>query len=368
MSENNLFETTKRGGYDVAQVDSYIQRMQQQRENLQKELEIALNASAVQEPGEPRLYDPDGAAGRILAAAQTAADKMLVDARREAEEQVAAYHERQRAEISEQAALYEKEKAELANRISAVRTLKADIQKEIEDLVSNTSAKVETINSSSRELGEILASASQIDSTQPDLEPAAGSAAFTPAPAGAAAGNGTQAASLPQTEEHQPESSELGESGELGVETETETEIETSTGEIETSEAPTPEIHLESQLENHAEGQIHNAAQEVMNSDSIFERGASPRLESGAPTHLVSGEPTHTFDPLVGSGNDSAREETGGEEHAAHLGGGEPTGVSMGGVTPPPAPDQPQPVFGLRTIPKPPKRKRKDKSADRFLG
>ena len=120
---SSQFDLVKRG-YDPSQVDSYITYL------LDK-----LAQHKLTEQAEHGLHDPDNAARRLLAAAQEAADKLLNDAKEEAEAFIQGELQDHREQYSDKAVQYDAAIAELAAKTEAAEKSKQELEEELNEFV-----------------------------------------------------------------------------------------------------------------------------------------------------------------------------------------------------------------------------------------
>ena len=146
--EQRTFSTALRG-YDLNEVDDFLDEVMATIRSLQEQLEEARarqgSAPAVAAPAEPSVAPDESAVGRALIAAQEAADKIVAEATAEAErikEQARIEAESWESERDAARAAAEREMAELSERVHAVRRELAHLASNVADSLDQMDAAI----------------------------------------------------------------------------------------------------------------------------------------------------------------------------------------------------------------------------------
>tara|TARA_Y100001970_G_scaffold100597_1_gene126379 strand:+ start:314 stop:1321 length:1008 start_codon:yes stop_codon:yes gene_type:complete len=122
---NVRFSRHRRGGYDTQEVDSFIRRFAELLES--EDYRVPPNASEDSE-----LYDPEGAAQRLLAAAQRTADSLTKEASAQAEQLVASAEAQadniKRVVVEEARKMAEQSQADLRGKIETLETRRKNLE------------------------------------------------------------------------------------------------------------------------------------------------------------------------------------------------------------------------------------------------
>ncbi len=169
-NQTQQFEVVKKGGYNPRQVNHYIDNLQTQVVELKKQLAESLTANATASNSEPaaaqspesRLYDPEWAAVKVLAAAQEAADKIIRDSQQEAKERVDAYHRENKAEIEAQNAIYESQKEELTVKLTEISKLRSELENEVAELQEQSRLKMSVMTHTMNEMNDVINNAGAV--------------------------------------------------------------------------------------------------------------------------------------------------------------------------------------------------------------